>query len=184
MESFKYSLHPWHGASIGDEAPEIVNAFIEITRGSKAKFEIDKKSGCIKLDRMLHSSVHYPINYGFIPRTYADDNDPLDILVACQADLPPGILCEARIIGMMEMIDRGEVDHKLIAVANEDPFYDDVKELKDLNPHLLKEIHDFFSTYKRLELKPGDTVVVNDFIGKNDAIAVLKHCIEQYKEEF
>jgi len=184
MDSKKYALHPWHGASVGKDAPFIVNAFIEISKGSKAKFEIDKESGLVKLDRMLHAAVHYPVNYGFIPQTFADDKDPLDILVVCQVDLPPGILCESRIIGMMEMIDKGETDHKLIAVANEDPYFTNVDTWQDLNPHFLKEIHDFFSTYKRLELKPGQTVEVKEFLSKEIAIQTLENCIKQYKNEF
>src|SRR5690606_1492072 len=112
--------HPWHEVSPGDDVPSSVNAIIEIPKGSKAKYEIDKKSGLIKLDRVLFSSVMYPANYGFIPKTYCDDKDPLDILVLCSVDVYPMSIIEAKVIGVMHMIDNGEQDDKIIAVAKND----------------------------------------------------------------
>ena len=110
-------MNPWHDVHFGDKAPEIVKAIIEIPKGSKGKYEIDKESGLIKLDRALFSAVHYPANYGFIPKTYADDKDPLDILVITSLELPHLCLVEAKVIGVMRMVDQGEMDDKIIAVV-------------------------------------------------------------------
>jgi len=113
--------HPWHGVSYGDGAPRIVNAIIEIPEGSRSKYEVDKTTGLLKLDRVIYSSFHYPINYGFIPRTLGQDNDPLDILVLCSQSIQPLCLVEATVIGNMQMIDQGASDDKIIAVASKDP---------------------------------------------------------------
>ena len=115
-----YAQNPWHAVSIGKKIPQFVQAIIEIPKGSKAKYELDKESGLLKLDRVLFSAVHYPANYGFIPQTYCDDKDPLDILVICSVDVEPLCLIEAKVIGVMHMIDGGEIDDKIIAVAAHD----------------------------------------------------------------
>src|SRR5438046_8928683 len=116
-----YVLHPWHGAEYGDKAPSIVNALIEIPQGSKTKYEIEKKTGLLRLDRVIYSSFHYPVNYGFIPQTFGKDSDPLDILVICSESIQPLCIVEANVIGNMQMIDAGLVDDKIIAVAAKDP---------------------------------------------------------------
>ena len=115
-----YAQNPWHAVAIGKKIPQFVQAIIEIPKGSKAKYELDKESGLLKLDRVLFSAVHYPANYGFIPQTYCDDKDPLDILVICSVDVEPLCLIEAKVIGVMHMIDGGEIDDKIIAVAAHD----------------------------------------------------------------
>lgn len=122
-----YVLHPWHGASFGDKSPETVNALIEIPQGSRCKYEIDKKTGLLKLDRIIYSSFHYPVNYGFIPQTLGEDSDPLDILVMCSESIQALCLVEATVIGNMQMIDSGEKDDKIIAVATKDPSVNHIK---------------------------------------------------------
>src|SRR3546814_19577905 len=146
-------LHPWHEVSPGDDVPSSVNAIIEIPKGSKAKYEIDKDSGLIKLDRVLFSSVMYPANYGFIPKTYCDDKDPLDILVLCSVDVYPMSIIEAKVIGVMHMIDSGEQDDKIIAVAKHDMSVNYINDLSELTPHTMKEIVSFYQAYKALERK-------------------------------
>ena len=174
-------MNPWHDVEIGDNAPEFVNGIVEIPRGSRAKYELDKKSGLICLDRVLYSSVFYPANYGFIPKTYCDDNDPLDILVLSQIDLVPMCLAESKVIGVMRMIDGGEADDKIIAVAKEDmsvAHYNDISELPDFR---LKEIQSFVEDYKKLENKE---VAVDGFQSREVAIEVVKQSIIDYKEKF
>lgn len=116
-----FILHPWHGASFGDHVPASVNALIEISQGSRCKYEIDKETGLLRLDRVIYSSFHYPVNYGFIPQTLGEDHDPLDILVLCSEEIRPLCLVHAKVIGNMQMIDSGEEDDKIIAVASKDP---------------------------------------------------------------
>ncbi len=171
----------WHSVSIGEKSPEVVNAIIEISKGSKGKFELDKDSGLIKLDRVLFSAVHYPTNYGFIPQTYCDDGDPLDILVLTTVDLPSLCLVEARVVGVMGMIDGGEGDDKIIAVAKDDPNMKHINELEDLPQHTLDEIKQFFEEYKKLEKK---TVEVKGFEGKKRALAVVEESIALYQKTF
>ncbi|KRX08544.1 Inorganic pyrophosphatase [Pseudocohnilembus persalinus] len=173
--------HPLHGVDIGDEYPEIVNCVIEIPKGSQAKYEIDKDSGLIKLDRVLFSSVHYPAAYGYIPRTYCDDQDPLDILVLCSVDVVPLTLMKARVLGVMEMLDQGEEDDKIIAVACGDVSYRDVKTLDDLPPYTMAAIKRFFEDYKKLE---GKQVSVSEFEGKEHALTIVKQAVADYKEKF
>lgn len=146
-------VDPWHSVEPGDKRPEIVNAIIEIPKGSKAKYEVDKKTGLLKLDRVLFSSVMYPANYGFIPQTYCDDNDPLDILVLCSEEVIPLSIIEAKVIGVMHMIDGDERDDKIIAVANNDMSVNHINDISDLPPHTEKEITRFFQDYKALEQK-------------------------------
>ena len=130
-----YTLHPWHGATYGNNAPEEVNALIEIPEGSRCKYEIDKATGLLKLDRVIYSSFHYPVNYGFIPKTLGEDNDPLDILVMCSESLHPLCLVNCRVIGNMQMIDSGEKDDKIIAVAVSDPSVNHIEDITALPSH-------------------------------------------------
>ncbi|WP_276091174.1 inorganic diphosphatase [Pedobacter sp. JY14-1] len=176
-----YESHPWHSVSPGDNIPETVNAIIEIPKGSKAKYEIDKDSNLIKLDRVLFSSVMYPANYGFIPQTYCDDNDPLDILVLCSVDVYPLSLIEAKVIGVMHMVDNGEQDDKIIAVAKNDMSVNYINDLADLPPHTMKEIAKFFQDYKALEEKK---VTIEHLLGVRYAHKVIQESLKLYDEKF
>ena len=142
------NFHPWHSIPPGNNSPESVTAIIEIPKGSKAKYEIDKETGLLRLDRVLFSSVMYPANYGFIPQTYCDDHDPLDILVLCSVDVFPMSMIEAKVIGVMHMVDNGEQDDKIIAVAKNDMSVNYIEDLSELPPHTMKEIVRFFQDYK------------------------------------
>lgn len=173
--------HPWHQVSPGDDTPNIVNAIIEIPKGSKAKYEIDKDSGLLKLDRILFSSVMYPANYGFIPQTYCDDKDPLDILVICSADVYPMSMIEAKVIGVMHMVDNGEQDDKIIAVAKNDMSVNYIDDLNELPPHTMKEIVRFFKDYKALEDKK---VTIEHLLGKPYAYKVIKESLALYQSTF
>lgn len=173
--------HPWHEVSPGDDIPSSVNAIIEIPKGSKAKYEIDKASGLIKLDRVLFSSVMYPANYGFIPKTYCDDKDPLDILVLCSVDVYPMSIIEAKVIGVMHMIDNGEQDDKVIAVAKHDMSVNYINDLSELPPHTMKEIVRFFQDYKALERK---NVTIEQLFGRSYAYNVIQESIDLYQKEF
>ena len=173
--------HPWHEVSPGDDLPSSVNAIIEIPKGSKAKYEIDKASGLIKLDRVLFSSVMYPANYGFIPKTYCDDKDPLDILVLCSVDVYPMSIIEAKVIGVMHMIDSGEQDDKIIAVAKNDMSVNYINDLSELPPHTMKEIVRFFQDYKALERK---NVTIERLFGRSYAYQVIQESIDLYQKEF
>src|SRR5215207_694491 len=136
-------LHPWHGAGYGPQAPERVNALIEIPQGSRTKYEIDKATGLLKLDRVIYSSFHYPVNYGFIPQTLGQDGDPLDILVLCSQPVQSLCLVEATVIGNMQMMDTGQVDDKIIAVASKDPSVNHYLKMEDLPQHFLLELKNF-----------------------------------------
>lgn len=173
--------HPWHQVSPGEDIPNIVNAVIEIPKGSKAKYEIDKDSGLLKLDRILFSSVMYPANYGFIPQTYCDDKDPLDILVLCSADVYPMSMIEAKVIGVMHMVDNGEQDDKIIAVAKNDMSVNYIDDLNELPPHAMKEIVRFFQDYKALE---GKNVTIEHLLGKPYAYKVIKESLALYDQTF
>lgn len=183
------TAHPWHGVPVGPEAPHIVQAYIEIPKGSQAKFEVDKATGILRLDRVLFSAVHYPANYGFVPQTYADDNDPLDILVFSAVALPAACLVRAKIIGVMRMVDAGELDDKLIAVCADDMSLQEVETLEDLPQHYQVQMRTFFEDYKKLEyrLRKSATekkVEVQDFLPKADAQRILQEAIALYKETF
>ena len=172
--------HPWHDISFGDASPKIVNAIIEISRGSKAKYEVDKESGLLKLDRVLHAAFYYPINYGFIPKTFAGDNDPLDILVLSQIDFEPLSIVSAKVIGVMRMIDKG-IDDKIIAVCQNDISVSHINSLEELPPHLMSEIKHFFEQYKKLE---QTTVKVDEFYGKEKAYEIINESIVDYNNKF
>jgi inorganic pyrophosphatase len=174
-------LHPWHGAGYGSKAPAIVNAMIEIPEGSRTKYEIDKETGLLKLDRVIYSSFHYPVNYGFIPQTLGHDNDPLDILVLCSQSIQSLCLVEATIIGNMQMIDSGEEDDKIIAVATKDPSVNHITSIDELPKHFISELKNYFEQYKVLENKE---VRIEDFQNKEVAYQIINNAIAFYKQKF
>lgn len=173
-------FNPWHSVECGENAPEVVNGIIEISKGSRAKYELDKETGLLKLDRVLRSSVVYPTNYGFIPKTYCDDGDPLDILVLSSENILPMTLVEAKIIGAMKMIDGGEGDDKLIAVLQDDMSVAHFNDIAELPPYTIKEINQFFSEYKALENK---TVEITGFVGVEEARAIMSQSMIDYQEK-
>lgn len=176
-----YVLHPWHGAHYGDKAPQVVNGLIEIPQGSRAKYEIDKKTGLLKLDRVIFSSFHYPINYGFIPQTLGLDGDPLDILVMCTESIQPLCLVEATVIGNMQMIDTGVADDKIIAVAAKDPGVNYISSVDELPKHFIAVLKNYFEQYKVLENKK---VEIDEFQDKEAAYKVIEDAIALYKTKF
>ncbi|WP_294822817.1 inorganic diphosphatase [uncultured Flavobacterium sp.] len=173
--------NPWHDVSFGDDSPKVVNGIIEIPKGTRAKYELDKESGMLKLDRVLFSSVYYPANYGFIPRTYCDDDDPLDILVISQIDIVPMCIVSAKVIGVMRMIDGGEADDKIIAVAEGDPSVSHINDISELPQHFISELQSFFEDYKKLEKK---TVKVEGFQNNILACQIVQKAIEDYSDKF
>ncbi|KAJ3693735.1 hypothetical protein LUZ60_009215 [Juncus effusus] len=173
------AAHPWHDLEIGREAPDIFNVVVEISKGSKVKYELDKKTGLIKVDRVLYSSVVYPHNYGFIPRTLCEDGDPMDVLVLMQEHIIPGAFLRAKPIGLMPMIDQGENDDKIIAVCADDPEFRHISSLGELSPHRLAEIRRFFEEYKKNENKE---VAVNDFLPTEAAKEAIQVSMDLYNE--
>jgi len=173
-------IHPWHDVSVGSKAPEEFDVVIEIPRGNKVKYEMDKDTGLLRVDRMLHSSVFYPANYGFIPQTLAEDEDPVDVLVLMQEPVVPLSVVSVRPLGYMEMLDQGEKDDKLICVCVDDPEYDHYKALEDLPPQRLKEIKRFFDDYKKNENKH---VVTGQFYGVEDAKKLVLESMKRYTTE-
>ncbi|MDH3323984.1 MAG: inorganic diphosphatase [Flavobacteriaceae bacterium] len=171
--------NPWHRVSIGENAPTIVNGIIEIPKGNRAKYELDKDSGLLKLDRVLYTSIFYPANYGFIPKTYCDDNDPLDILILSQVTLVPMCVVSAKVIGVMRMLDGGEHDDKIIAVAENDMSVNHFDDISELPPHFVKELRSFFEDYKKLEHK---TVEVRQFQSAKIARDIVKQSIIDYEK--
>jgi inorganic pyrophosphatase len=171
-------FNPWHHTPIGENAPEIVTGIIEIPTATRAKYELNKETGRLRLDRVIYSSMYYPANYGFIPQTYCEDHDPLDILVLSQIDIRS--LCEvnAKVIGVMRMVDQGEADDKIIAVAADDMSVSHINDISELPAHQLLELRNFFEDYKKLEHK---SVVVEDFLGREEAIEIVLKSIEDYK---
>ncbi len=171
----------WH-----DMNPDRINAHdfvavVEISKASKKKYELDKETGYIILDRILYTSTHYPANYGFIPRTYGDDKDPLDVLVLCSESLEPLTLVRCYPIGVMNMIDNGMGDEKIIAIPYNDPMFNIYKNIDELPPHVFNEMRHFFSVYKELEHKE---TAVNEIGGPDEAIRIINHCISNYNELF
>lgn len=173
--------NPWHAVSYGDQAPKIVNAIIEIAKGSKVKYELDKETGLLKVDRVLFSSVHYPTNYGFIPKTYCGDKDPLDILVISSEVFEPFCLAKAKVIGVMRMIDNNEQDDKIIAVALNDESVNYINDISELPPHTEKEIIRFFEDYKILENRK---IEVGNFLGREVAYKIIEENIKMYSTTF
>ncbi len=172
-------LHAWHDVSPGKDVPRDFQAVIEIPLGSNVKYELDKPTGLLKVDRIIHSAVFYPANYGFIPQTYAEDNDPLDVLVLCQEPVQPLALIRARAIGVMTMIDSGASDDKIIAVATNDPEFSDYLEARDLPGHRLLVLRRFFQDYKQLE---GKQVQVEEILPAYAALNVIETSLKRYQE--
>jgi inorganic pyrophosphatase len=172
-------VHAWHDVSPGTELPRDFQAVIEIPLGSNVKYELDKTTGLLRVDRIIHSAVFYPANYGFIPQTYAEDNDPLDVLVLCQEPVQPLALIKARAIGLMTMIDSGASDDKVIAVATNDPEFSDYLEARDLPPHRLLVLRRFFQDYKQLE---GKQVQVEEIRPAYAALAVIEKSLANYQQ--
>lgn len=176
-------MNLWHDVPLGENAPEEINVIIEIPKGSNNKYEVDKETGLIKLDRANYSAAAYPFDYGFAPQTYWEDGDPLDVIVLTTYPLDPGILVAVRPVAVMDMVDGGESDYKIIAVPVEDKRWEDVQDLADVNKHALKEFQHFFETYKALKGKPSP-VEIKGIMGKKEALEAVKKSVELYKKEF
>ncbi len=174
-------LHPWHDIATGPTPPDVVNAIIEIPTNERNKYELDKEYGIFRLDRVLASAVHYPGDYGFLPRTLGDDGDPLDVLVITTIPVFTGCLIECRPIGLFHLIDRGKADEKVLAVPVSDPYSEGINELADIPQHSLKEIEHFFQVYKDLE---GVTTRTRGFEGASEARAAITEAIANYAEAF
>ncbi|OHA88209.1 MAG: inorganic pyrophosphatase [Candidatus Zambryskibacteria bacterium RIFCSPHIGHO2_01_FULL_43_27] len=172
-------MHYWHDIEPG--TPEEINVIVEIAKGSKNKYEIDKKTGLIALDRVAHTAQDFPFDYGFVPQTLWHDNDPVDVVILSTHAFSPGVLVRVRPVAIMNMIDSGEKDDKIISVPTEDPRWKEVKDLEDINKHTLKEIEHFYSTYKKLQDKE---VSVTGFKGAKEAKECFNQGIALYKEKF
>ncbi len=170
----------WHNINPERIQKEDFLAVIEIRKGGRNKYELDKETGMIILDRVLYTSTHYPANYGFIPRTYADDGDPLDVLVLCQEIIDPLVLVRCYPIGVLKMIDGGKIDEKIIAIPFSDPTYAAYKNLEELPEHMSREISHFFEVYKMLENKETS---VNEILGREEAERIIEESIQSYKEK-
>jgi inorganic pyrophosphatase len=173
-------IHPWHDVTPGENIPQEYNTIIEIPFGSSVKYELDKQSGLIKLDRVLYSAVYYPANYGFIPQTLAEDDDPLDVLVLCQETVVPLTIIHARTIGLMTMIDAGKKDHKIIAVATEDPEFNSYREASEMPTHRLTMLRRFFQDYKQLE---GKVVEVDEIEPPKNAFPIIEDALLRYSRQ-
>jgi inorganic pyrophosphatase len=173
--------NPWHDVPVGDNKPDVINGIIEIPKNTRAKYELDKESGMLKLDRVLYAAMYYPANYGFIPQTFCDDGDPLDILILSQIDIVPMCIVEAKVLGVMRMLDQGEMDDKIIAVAANDMSVNHLHNIEDLPPHTLKELRNFFEDYKKLENKE---VVVEEFQNRETALQIIEQSIVDYNKKF
>ena len=174
-------MNIWHDIPVEEVNPSNFSAVIEIPKGSSCKYELDKKTGMLRLDRVLYTATHYPANYGFIPRTYADDGDPLDVLVLCSEPIFPMTLVQVYPIGAMRMIDGGKQDDKIIALPFSDPTYKNVKSIHELPSHIFDEIMHFFKVYKQLENKK---TAVKSLYDKDKAIEIIQKAIDDYNEIF
>ena len=174
-------MNIWHDIDPKAITSNDFTAVIEIPKGSKCKYELDKYTGLLKLDRILYTSTHYPANYGFIPRTYADDGDPLDVLVLCSEPIYPMTLIRVYPIGVMRMTDGGKLDDKIIAIPFSDPTYLGISSIDELPPHIFDEIMHFFSVYKQLENKQ---TAVKTLLDRAEAEQIVQETIEAYKERF
>lgn len=174
-------MNPWHDIDPRNAAPELLDCVIEIPRGGRLKYELDKNTGLLRLDRVLFSAVFYPANYGFIPRTYCDDKDPLDILVLGQEPVMPLCILTARPIGVMQMVDQDEEDDKIIAIHEHDPAYSHLRDISELPDHTLKELQRFFEDYKALELKQ---VRIERFKNCGDALKIIDTAFKLYEDVF
>ncbi len=171
--------NPWHKVPVGEDVPHKVNGIIEIPKNTRAKYELDKDTGLLLMDRVIYSSMYYPANYGFIPQTYCDDHDPLDILVLSQITIVPMCIVSAKVIGVMRMLDAGELDDKIIAVAEHDMSVNHLDDISELPEYFFKELRNFFEDYKKLENK---TVAVEEFQNAEVAKEILLQSIEDYKQ--
>ncbi len=174
-------FHPWHDIPTGSNPPEAVTAVIEIPTNDRNKYELDKTLGVFRLDRVLHSAVHYPGDYGFLPRTFADDGDPLDILVLMTQPVFTGCLVEVRPVGLFHLVDHGVPDEKVLAVHTGDPFAAEIRDLEDVRPHALREIEHFFKVYKDLE---GSHTQTRGFEGAEAARRAIVEGMESYRRKF
>ena len=174
-------MNIWHDMDPAQITPTDFTAVIEIPKGSKCKYELDKYTGLLKLDRILYTSTHYPANYGFIPRTYADDGDPLDVFVLCSETIYPLTLIRVYPIGVMRMVDGGKMDDKIIAIPFSDPTYLGITSIDELPPHIFDEIMHFFSVYKQLENKQ---TAVKTLFGREEAEQIIREAIESYQKSF
>lgn len=173
-------IHPWHDVAPGEDAPAEFLSIIEIPFGSSVKYELDKQSGLIKLDRVLYSAAYYPANYGFIPQTLAEDDDPLDVMVFCQETVVPLTIIHARAIGLMTMIDSGKKDHKVIAVATDDPEFNAYREAAEMPAHRLRMLQRFFQDYKMLE---GKAVEVDEIQSAKNAYPIIEDALARYNKQ-
>ena len=176
-------MNLWHDIPVGENVPNEINVIIEIPKGSNNKYEIDKETGLIKLDRANYSSAAFPYDYGFVPQTLWEDGDALDVIVLTTYPLQTGILVSVRPVAVIDMVDTGESDYKILAVPTEDKRWDDVQDLDDLNKHMLKEYVHFLETYKALKGKPAPTEIKGTY-GKKEALAAVEKSIELYKQKF
>ena len=174
-------MNIWHDIAPSWIKPDSFTAVIEIPKGGKNKYEMDKETGLLRLDRVLYTATHYPANYGFIPRTYGDDGDPLDVLLICSESLEPLTLVRAYPIGVISMIDNGHNDEKIIAIPFTDPNYNMYTDIDQLPKHIFDEMQHFFSVYKNLENKE---TAVDEVMGRDAAIAIIKESIDNYIEKF
>lgn len=174
-------MNLWHDVPLGNTSPEEINIIVEIPKGSNNKYEIDKDTGLMALDRANYSAAAYPCEYAFVPQTYAEDGDAMDALLLSSFPISPGILVRSRVVAFMEMIDTGEIDPKVICVPVKDKRWENVKDLEDINPHTLKELKHFFETYKELK---GDKVEVPGFKNKAAALEAIKKSADAYTQKF
>ena len=174
-------MNIWHDIDKNRISKDNFVSVIEINKNCRNKYELDKQTGMLKLDRVLYTSTHYPANYGFIPRTYAGDNDPLDVLVICQEEIVPMTLVESYPIGVLTMTDDNEEDEKIIAICKEDPFLNCYKDISEVPPNLLAEIKHFFEVYKQLE---GKKTTVDKMLGREEAEKIIQKCIDRYEQVF